>query len=382
VTQPNLYATYEEAVRDYLMKFRALIQLPAETDMASDPEIDEIPVEMLEQYARDIAHVSSCMIQLVQSQLNSADSILREGILSHFIDQATAEFLLGAEIMQTCIKETGAQPTAANRVTYSAALRESAGAIEKSSSVPVTQGLIAGEPVRGPECATIDEAISALQAAVASTLSNITHRVQELGKDIVFDLVEGTSWAGANEEASLSSREIIGLLESSANDFSNERPAVFSAAAGILSNSYTKISALLSRDIEPVARHKMVDWLAHIQQTNQVDLFDGMVENLYGVEELKKSVRIESSATRFEIESINRTSGLLKSLSEKFTILTGRMRKMEDAIRLGKLIHIPQLVTVIASLQIALLAVLVYSGHDYIDKELAGILRARGFLAA
>jgi hypothetical protein len=382
VTPQNMNPTYEDAARDYLMRFRALMQHPAETDVVSAPVDDKMPSETFEQHAQEIAHVSCCMIQLVQDQLDSASSMVRDGIMSHFIDQAAAEFLLGAEMLQTCIKETGMQSTAANRATYSAALRESAGAIEKSSSVPLAQGLPTGESCRTMKCTTMDEAVSALEEAVADTTGNITRRVQELGKDIAFDLIEGTPWVWANERASLSRKEITGLLESGASDSSAASPGILYAAAGILANSYLKISALLSREIEPVARHEMADWLAHIQQTNKVDLFDAMVEKLFGVGELRNSVRIERSATRFELESINRTSGLLKSLSEKFTILTERMRKLEDAIRLGKLIRVPQLLTVIASLQIVLLAVLVYSGHDYIKRDLAGILRARGFLEA
>ncbi len=376
--QPNPYATYEDAARDYAAKYRALMQLPKDAGITPDLRGVELPVEILIQHASEIARISSCMIQLAQSQLDAANAKVCEGIQLHFVDQATAEFLLGTELLRICSKETGMPSPAADLATYSAALREGAGAAEKSSSLSLAEGIPTGEPYRAMEYSTADEAAAALELAIANTLSNITRRVQELGKDIAYDLVAGTPWAGKNGEEPLSGKDIAALLESIPGNYKKTCPGVMGAAAGNLVNAYHKIQLLLDRSAESAARQQIWEWLAQMQQTGRTDAFDGMIEALFDVEGLKKNVNIGTNISRFELESINRTFALLKSLSERFTLLAGRMKKLEDAIRLGKLIHVPQILKIIAALQFALLTALVYSGYDYINNGLAGILRARG----
>ena len=187
-------STYEHAAQEYRTKLRALIQLPQEMSPRSTPAPGavELPAEILIRRAEEIADISSRMIPLAQTFLNSADPVVREGICGHFIDQATVELLLAIELIQIAEEETGKQCSAATRATHSAALREAISAADKSLAVPVAQGLPTVESYRATESATMEEAASALKQAVASTTSSISHRVQELGKDIAFDLVAGT----------------------------------------------------------------------------------------------------------------------------------------------------------------------------------------------
>jgi hypothetical protein len=201
-------------------------------------------------------------------------------------------------------------------------------------------------------------------------VSSISRRVQELGKDIAFDLVAGTQWTEVNQGASLSGKEIADMLESIGKG----------PAAKILHGVYKRISALLGKDIEVVARGKIREWLAQIKQADKIELFDAQVEGLFNAEGLKKAVASRIERTSATIECINQTSDLIKAFSDKLLVLTGRMRKLEDAIRLGTLIRAPQLLLTMTALPIDLLAVLVYAGHDYISKGLAGTLRDRGLL--
>ncbi len=370
----NPYPTYEDAAQDYRAKLRALIQPPQEVSASSTPARGavELPAEILIQRAEEIADISSSMIQLAQNYLDSADPFTREGICGHFIDQATVELLLATELIQATEEDAGAQSTAAGRATHSAALREAISAADKSSSFPVTQGLPTGESYRATESTTLDEAASALKLAVATTASSISRRVHELGKDIAFDLIAGTQGTEVEQGASLSSKEIAELLESIGK----------APAARILYGVHKRISALLSRDIELFARGKIRGWLAQIKQADKIELFDAQVEGLVDAEGLKKAVAsaVESSAAT--IESINKTSDLIKAFSDKLMVLTGRMRRLEDAIRLCKLIRIAPLLLTMTALQIDLLAALVYAGHDYINKGLAGTLREHGLLSS
>jgi hypothetical protein len=151
-------------------------------------------------------------------------------------------------------------------------------------------------------------------------------------------------------------------------------------AARILSGVYEKVAALLDTDIERAARVKIREWLAQIKQADKVEGFDALVEGLFEVEALKKTVANKIERPPATLESLNRTADQVKAISDKFLVLTGRMRKLEEAIRLGKLIRVPQLLLTMTALQVALLAALVYAGQDYIKRGVAGILQERGFL--
>jgi len=378
--KPNPYPSYEDATREYLTKCRALMQQPQELNTTEARSALEFPAEILIRHAEDIADISSSMIRLAQNYLDSENPMVREGIRGHFVDQATVELLLGTGLLQIGKDDTGMQSTAAARATHGAALREAISAADKSSSAPVAQGLPTAESYRSTESATIEEAASELRLAVASTASSIARRVQELGRDIAFDLVAGSNWPEVTQGTSLSGSEIAGLLESIPKNAGTPFVRAATSAAGILLNVCEKTIALLDKDVETAARRTIGEWLVPIKKADKIELFDAMIENLFGVERLKKSVKIGIDPSSAAVVSINKAADLLKAFSDKFIVLIGRMRKLEDAIRLGKLVRVPQLPAAITVLQVVLLAALVYAGHDYINKGLAGILRERGLL--
>ena len=59
----------------------------------------------------------------------------------------------------------------------------------------------------------------------------------------------------------------------------------------------------------------------------------------------------------------------------RLRVLAGRLRKLEDAIRLGKLVEVPPLLVSMTALRVEVLAALVYAGQDYIQRGVAGILQ-------
>ncbi len=360
------HSTYEDAAREYRAKLRALIQLPQEVSPRPTPAPGavELPIEILIQRAKEIAVISSGMIPLAQPYLNSADPLIREGICGHFIDQATVELLLATELIQIAEEEAGKQCGAATRATLSAALRESISAADKSLAVPVAQGLPTVESYRATESTTIEEAASALKQAVASTTSSISRRVQELGRDIAFDLVVATLWTEVNQGAMLSGEELAEGLESVSG----------SPVPGILLGIHERISALLNREIEIEARGKIRDWLSQIKQVEKIELFDSLVEGLFEAEGSKKAVASMIEQHAKMPESANKASDLIKALSDRFIVLTGRMRKLEEAIRLGKLLQIPQFLMMMTALQVVLLTALVYAGRYYVKSGVGAIL--------
>jgi hypothetical protein len=372
----NRHQTYEDAAKDYLTKLRALMDPPPDSGGTVATGSGGVPADVLIGRAEEIAGISTGMIQLAQGYLESADPVIREGIRGHFIDQATAELMLGIELLQIAEEEqTGRPSTAATRATSSAALWESISAVEKSSSVPVSDGISVGTSYRATDAATVGEAASAVKQAVDASASSISHRVQELGGDIAFDLVIGTQWTEVIQGAALFNKDIARLLESVKVGAGALFSKAVTAAARTLLNVYEKVVALLGKDVETAARGKIREWLDQIKQANKIELFASLIETLYGMDAIIKSVERELKQPNASLEILNRTADAVKALSDKFIVLVGRIRKLEDAMRLGKLIRIPQVLLVIVALQLALLAAVVYEGHAYLAKGLTGILR-------
>jgi hypothetical protein len=361
--EANSYPTYEDAARDYLAKLNALIQLTQGRTQGRDIDADEFI-----SLAEEIAYISSGMILRAEKYLSHSDPLIQEGISCHFIDQATAELLLETALMQIVQEElTGIPPAAAIQATLSAAFREAVSAAEKSMAFPVTQGLLIGASYRITESSGFADASSAFKLAFGCTAGTISHRVQELGSDITIDVVSGAISAAAIHEAS-SQSPAENLLNSLGGI---DRPLASKAAlaAGrILLNVYEKLAALSSRSAGTEVREKIGEWLEHIKQTGKIEIFGTLVENLYGLDGLTRFIERNSEGPAAAPELIIRASDLIRTYSDKFIVLTGRMRKLEDAIRLGKLIQLPQVIPTVIALQVELLAALVCAGHGYIER--------------
>jgi hypothetical protein len=359
----NSYPTYEDAARDYLAKLNALMQLPPGWVPGRDIDADGFI-----SIAEEIADISSDMILRAGNYLSDSEPMIQDGISCHFIDQATAELLLETGLMQTVQEElTGIPPAAAIQATLSAALREAISAAEKSMAIPVAQGLVIGASYRITESSGAVEAASAFKLAFGCTAGTISHRVQELGSDITIDLVSGAEWTAVIRGAS--SRSGAENLLNSVGKIDGPLASKAAFTAGkILLNVYRKVVALVNRNAETEARKKIGEWLEKIKQTGKVEIFGALVENLYGLDGLTRLIERNSGSPAAAPELINRASDLIRTYSDKFIVLTGRMRKLEDAIRLGKIAQLPQLLPTVIALQVELLAALVYAGYDYINR--------------
>lgn len=363
----NPYQTYEDAARDYLEKCCALMEIPHAVAGTDASGATDFPPAALIQRGEEIANASAGILQFAQEYLDSADPNIREGIRYHFIAQAAVELLIGVEILQLSEEKAGISSTAANRATYSAALREAVSAACKALSVPVTQGLSTAASYRISESATIGDAASGLKAAIESAATNIFHRVQGLGGDIACDLISGTQWDEVIQGGSFSDEEINAILGS-----------IHKGAAGkILVCVYRKVSALLPRDVAAEFRVKMRKWLTENRQADRIGVLNALVDSHYKLDAFRKVVRTLECSTA-KLESVNKASDLVKALSDKFIVMIDRIRKLEDAIRLAKLIDIPQFRLVTIALQVSLLSALVHAGQEYIEKDLIGIIQDPG----
>jgi hypothetical protein len=365
----NSYSTYEEAVDDYLVKLNALMQLPYIAIPIASRNSENMNSESFVRLAEEIADISASMILLARKYQSDPDPLIHEGLCSHFIDQATTELLLEGGLLQVIREEkTGTPSSAAIQATHSAALREAVNAAGKSMAFPVIQGLATGVSYRITETSNVAEATAAFKIAFNCTAGSISRRVQELGSDITIDLVAETEWAAVIDGASSLQSPVEHFFESiKKSDETLASRAAF-AAGRMLLNAYEKIVILVDRSVELEAREKIGEWLERIKRTGKIELFGNLVENLYGLDGLARSIERNLEGTTASPELINCASDLIKTHSDKFIILTGRMRKLEDAIRIGKLIQLPQLLPMIVSLQVELLTALVYAGCDYINR--------------
>jgi hypothetical protein len=367
--EANSYPNYEDAVRDYLAKLNILSQLPHGVIAIASQSAEKTSAERFFKLVEEIADISANMILLAQKYQSDSNPLIQEGICCHFIDQATTELLLETGLLQIIQEEqTGVPSAAAIQATHSAALREAINAVEKSLARPIARGLAIGDSYRITESSNVAEAASSFKAAFGCTAGSISRRVQELGSDITIDLISDVGWTTVIDGASSLRSPAEYFLESIKKKNNALASRAASTAGRMLLNVYEKVSALTNRTLELDARKKIREWLGNIRQTERVELFGALVENLYGLEGLTKSMERYFEGRTAASDLINSASDLIKTYSDKFIVLTGRMRKLEDAIRLGKLIQLPQFLPTITALQMELLAALVYAGYDYINR--------------
>jgi len=327
------------------------MQMPSEGTEAASALSVQLPNETMIRRAEDIAALSSVMIQLARDYLNSTDLMILDGIRSHFIDQAAVELLLGIELLQLSDETSGLPSTAETRATSGAALREAISAVEKSSSVPIAQGLPKNISYRSSEASTTDEAIAAFFQAAETAAGHISHRIQELGNDICFDIASGTERTEIIQWASLSTEEIGVILESMGKG----------PAGNLLLQSCRKI-ILPGKDS---SIHSKV--IEHFQSDGMqpAEIFTKLAEHFHDTKSLKKTIAAEIERSDATPDAINKASDLIKAFSDQLIVLISRMRKMEDAIRLAKKLEISKLKPVTISLQVALLSALLRTGQDY-----------------
>lgn len=371
--QAKAYQTYEEAAGDYRAQFALLLDVPEGVVATTTRGAADVPAELLVDRADQIAEVSATMVALGRSYFEAENFAYREGISAQFIVQASAELQLASELLQLAVDEQHGKPAAAStRAARGTALRDVINTLERSLLVPVTAGLAAAVTQTRAEAtqpATSDEAKQALQTAVNQSTATISQRVRELGGDITFDLVSSTVWEVVLVGASLARKDIADRLNDLKKAAGTLMGKAVSVATKTLLNVYDKILALLGKDGQDQARKQIKSWLEGIEKQKAADLFEVLIDKLYRVSAFKQELVGWLTRTTAPVNTINQTTESVTEVAGKFTVLVGRMGTLENVLVFARLLKIPQILLIVAGLQVALLSVLVYAGYDFIGYQ-------------
>jgi len=368
--ETKIYRTYEEAAQVYLTQFRALREAPSSASAAVARGAAGIPVETLIERANEIADVSASMVPLAKGYLAAPDPSLREGISGQLLAQAAAELQVAMELLQSAADEATGPTATATRATRGVSLRDAIDSMEKVMAVPVSAGLVVPAMARRTTISqdTPQAARQALQRAAIVSAGAISQRVVEVGGDLAFNLVFKTEWTAVIQGAGLLNQDIARLLDQLKEGASELIQRSLTAATKTVLNVFDKILALLGKDVENQARTQIQKWLADIQKAGKIELFEQLVGKLYKKDKFEKDLPGWVEKTTANVDRINATTKEVVVVSDKFTVLVGRINTVGDVIGLARFIQtqFPQVLVISTAVQVALLTVLVYAGYDYI----------------
>lgn len=368
--ETKIYRTYEEAVQVYLAHFRALRGASPSESAAVARGAAGIPVQTLIERANEIADVSASMVPLAKGYLAAPDPSLREGISGQLLAQAAAELQVAMELLQFAADEATGPTATATRATRGVSLQDAIDCMEKVMAVPVSAGLVVPAMARRTTISqdTPEAARQALQRAAIVSAGAISQRVVEVGGDLAFNLVFKTEWTAVIQGAGLLNKDIARLLDQLKEGASELIQRSLTAATKTVLNVFDKILALLGKDVENQARTQIQKWLADIQKAGKIELFEQLVGKLYKKDKFEKDLPGWVEKTTANVDRINATTKEVVVLSDKFTVLVGRINTVGDVIGLARFIQtqFPQVLVISTAVQVALLTVLVYAGYDYI----------------
>lgn len=365
---PKTYHTYEEAAADYLTQLNALLEVPSEVKGPVTRSTGALPATVLIERADTIADVSAGMLPLAKASLHAPDADLRAGVSGQLIAQAAAELQLAAELLSI----TEGQAAAAGPVTRAArgtALQDAIRAVAQVMATPAAQGLATAARVTrsGAAPAATEDTKQVLRTAAIVGVDAVTERVKELGGAVAMDLVTQTEWRVALDGAALLNTDIAQKLESLKEGAGALFTQAVTAAAKTLLNVYDKIMALLGKDAEDAARKQVKEWLEQINKDKKIEVFDTLLDRLYRTSAFEKELDGWLEKTSVGPDSINGATAAVREVSAKFAVLAGRLGTVESTVVLAKkFLKFPQVMAVAAGIQVALLAVVVYTGYDYI----------------
>jgi len=233
--------------------------------------------------------------------------------------------------------------------------------------LPLTAG-IPTKPSRrrAAEAKSIDSAKVELEKRVSTSATAISKQVQDLGGDIAFNLVMLSEWSAVIEGAGMLNKDIGELLEKVREGAGLLLERAIKAAGKTLLNVYDKILALLGKDLESEARKKVREWLDQMKEKKSMALFDSFVSSLYQIDKLQEEVKGHLKETGADLDTLNDTTKKVKATSDKFVVFCSRAKMLESALVVAKLIKEPQILAIIAGLQVVLLGVVVFAGNDYV----------------
>jgi hypothetical protein len=352
---------------------------------------------MLIERADAIADVSASMVPLAKDYLAAPDPSLREGISGQLLAQAAAELQVATELFEIAASEQAGPPSLARnaapptgRQVRGETLRQAITSLEEVMALPVANGL--GTPGKarrspsrvgkskrgaGPEDeGELNQAKDALKQAATVTLEAISQRVVEVGGDLTFNLVFRTEWAAVIQSAGLLSKDIGKLLDRVKEGAGELIQRAVTAAAKTILNVFDKILALLGKDVEDQARKQTQKWLEDIRKEGKIELFAQFVGKLFRVDKLEQELPTWMGKSKAKAEIIITTQTDVTALADKFTVLVGRINTIGDVIGLTKFIQaaFPQVLVIVTAIRVALLAILVYGGYDFIGYRQAKFL--------
>jgi hypothetical protein len=369
------YKTYEDAAQDYLAEFSGLMRAPKGPAEGTARGAAELPADHLIRGASRIADISSNMLIKAQPYLNSPNPSEREGISLHLLSQASAELQLATELLHVAAEgQGGTAPTMVSRAARGVSLGQAVSGLEQSMQHPVSAGLAAYIPARRAMTVAPGDAKQALQTSVGSATGAISQRVIAVGADIATDLVLQTQWSAVLDGAQLLHNGLAAKLDQVKQGASAIVEQAVTAAEKTLLNVYDKILALLGKDIQDQARKQIQDWLTQIKQTGSASIFKDLVANLYQVSAFQQDLQGWMTTTTAPLDQIGQASAQVDSLAAKFDVLASQAGTLENVVGMAKMIKIPQVLLVVAALQVALLAVVVYAGYDYIGYKQQNII--------
>lgn len=354
--------TYDEAVQSYMWQFRELKEMPTQPETAVRGA-GGIPADVLVSKAEAIADISRKMIPLADEYFTADSPAVREEIRSQFLAQATAEMQMAVELLQVVEDTDEAKPT--TRAVRGDQLQTVINDLEQVMAAPLTTDTIT-KSTRAATSTTIPKAKAALEEKVSVSLLAISKQVQDLGGDIAYHLVFQSEWAAVIEGVSMANKDIAELLDKVRKGVGGLLKRAIAVASKTLLNVYDKILALLGKDLESVARQTTKQWLEQIKEKADDTLFDELLRKLYGIDKLKKELPTWLQVTQADLATLNDTTNAVINAADKFITLTGRAETLAGILVMAKAIKMPQILAIIAGLQVALLSVVVYTGYDYV----------------
>ena len=359
----NQSEPYEQAAQELLAGYDELLLVPR-----GAPE-GVPPAEQLVHAAGRITTASPILTAQAAGLLAKGSALEREGASGQLIAQASAELQLAAELLRFSSAVQAETPGGMTRAARGAALRQVGEGLREAMSVPASAGLAPFVPTlrrAGPLPQDPQAAAELLRRSVAQADRAISRQVVDLGGEIAFDLVMQTRWAAVLDGASLLRGDAASKLEEVRKGLGGLVEQAAATAEKALLNVYDKVLALLGKDMEDAGRKQVRDWLEKIKEDGKIELLAELVDKLYRVDVFHGELEGWISGSLAAAQKVGETAGEVDQVAQKFIVLSGRIKAFENAVGLAKLTGIPQVLVVVAGLQVGLLAVLVYAGYDYI----------------
>jgi hypothetical protein len=365
----KIYLSYEEATADYIAGFNDLLQDSAEIKGMVALVAGQVPDQELIERADAIANISADMIPLAKAQLEIAGPTLREGLTAQLAAQAAAEFQLAVELLQIAESEPDA-PAAVIGAARGAALQDAIQSLKYVMATPAAKGLMPLTHISRTDVAVpaeIESAKKALRETSIAGVDAITDRVRKQSEAIILDLITQTEWRAVIDGAAMLNKNVAEKLESLKQGVGALIKKAVSAAVKTLINAFDKIMALLGKDVEDEARKQIREWLEKIKKDQKINLLDALLDHLYGKADFEKALDGWLERTSADADKVSRTASEVREVPARFAVLAAYLDKAENVVVIAKrFLKFPQVLAVAAGIQVALLAVTVYSGYDYI----------------